>query len=128
MFGADLQVGDKIMFVGNEEVEYFTFGNIYEIKSLEQYKNWFNENIFNIIVIDDFKEEYCLTLNFYKRNFKKVIVTITVYDDNTFTTETEFETLNWNNDMYTLETLISLLTNLGIGFEIRDFSTETNGR
>ena len=94
MLYVDLQVGDKIMYVGSEG-EYFTFGKTYEVKEIEQYKNWFNDDICNIITIDDLGEECCVNIYYYKRSFKKVAVTITVYDDDTFATETELETLNW---------------------------------
>ncbi len=118
MLDIDLRIGDKIMFIGNEQIEYFTFGKAYEIKSL---KSVYDKT--HIMLMDDSEEENYISISFYRRNFRKVAVTIMIYDDDTFTTETELETLNWNNNVYTLETLISLLISLDIGFEVKDLST-----
>lgn len=120
MCSVDLRIGDKIMYVGNEQEEYFTFHKVYEIKSLDSLNTWGKEKF--IIVEDDAEEENCISIPFYKRNFRKVEVIIHIYGDDTFTTETDLGTLNWNDETYTLDLLINLLTNLGIGYNIIDNS------
>ena len=120
MCNTDIRIGDKIMYVGNEQEEYFTFHKVYEIKSLDSLNTWGKEKF--IMVEDDAEEENYISIPFYKKNFKKVEVIIYIYDDDTFTTETDLGMLNWNNEMYTLDLLINLLVNLGIGYSIIDNS------
>ena len=120
MCNADIRIGDKIMYVGNEHEEYFTFNKVYEIKSLDSLNTWGKEKF--IMGEDDAEEENYISIPFYKKNFKKVEVIIYIYDDDTFTTETDLGMLNWNNEMYTLDLLINLLVNLGIGYSIIDNS------
>lgn len=126
MFNLNLQVGDKIMFVGNEERQSFTNNRVYEIIKTTKL-NVFegsNVNVDGIIVIDDAEEENCMTIPFFKNNFRKVSVTITTFDDDTFVTETDSGMLNWNNYNYTLELLLEILDSLEIGYEIVSTSTE----
>ena len=118
MYDINLKVGDKIKYVGNEQLEYFTFGNVYEVQSIKSLGYLGKE--MHIMVIDDANEENYITVPFYRKNFVKVEVTIIVYEDDTFVTETDLGMLNWNNDTYTLD----LLVNLNIGYSIVDMSTE----
>ena len=74
----------------------------------------------HIMVIDDANEENYITVPFYRKNFVKVEVTIIVYEDDTFVTETDLGILNWNNDTYTLDLLVNLLVSLNIGYSIVD--------
>jgi hypothetical protein len=76
------------------------------------------------MVIDDANEENYITVPFFKNNFRKVSVTITTFDDDTFVTETDIGMLNWNNYNYTLELLLEILDSLEIGYEIVSTSTE----
>ena len=122
MYDINLKVGDKIKYVGNEQLEYFTFGNVYEVQSIKSLGYLGKE--MHIIVIDDANEENYITVPFYRKNFVKVEVTIIVYEDDTFVTETDLGMLNWNNDTYTLDLLVNLLVNLNIGYSIVDMSTE----
>lgn len=122
MYDIDLKVGDKIKYVGNEQLEYFTFGNVYEVQSIKSLGYLGKE--MHIMVIDDANEENYITVPFYRKNFVKVEVTIIVYEDDTFVTETDLGMLNWNNDTYTLDLLVNLLVSLNIGYSIVDTSTE----
>ena len=106
MYDIDLKVGDKIKYVGNEQLEYFTFGNVYEVQSIKSLGYLGKE--MHIMVIDDANEENYITVPFYRKNFVKVEVTIIVYEDDTFVTETDLGMLNWNNDTYTLDLLVNL--------------------
>ena len=87
MYDINLKVGDKIKYVGNEQLEYFTFGNVYEVQSIKSLGYLGKE--MHIMVIDDANEENYITVPFYRKNFVKVEVTIIVYEDDTFVTETE---------------------------------------
>lgn len=122
MYDINLKVGDKIKYVGNEQLEYFTFGNVYEVQSIKSLGYLGKE--MHIMVIDDANEENYITVPFYRKNFVKVKVIITVYEDDTFVTETDLGMLNWNNDTYTLDLLVNLLVSLNIGYSIVDMSTE----
>lgn len=122
MYDINLKVGDKIKYVGNEQLEYFTFGNVYEVQSIKSL-GYLGKEI-HIMVIDDANEENYITVPFYRKNFVKVEVTIIVYEDDTFVTETDLGMLNWNNDTYTLDLLVNLLVSLNIGYSIVDMSTE----
>lgn len=122
MYNIDLKVGDKIKYIGNEQLEYFTFGNVYEVQSIKSLGYLGKE--MHIMVIDDANEENYITVPFYRKNFVKVEVTIIVYEDDTFVTETDLGILNWNNDTYTLDLLVNLLVSLNIGYSIVDMSTE----
>jgi len=122
MYDINLKVGDKIKYVGNEQLEYFTFGNVYEVQSIKSLGYLGKE--MHIMVIDDANEENYITVPFYRKNFVKVEVTIIVYEDDTFVTETDLGMLNWNNDTYTLDLLVNLLVSLNIGYSIVDMSTE----
>lgn len=122
MYDINLKVGDKIKYVGNEQLEYFTFGNVYEVQSIKSLGYLGKE--MHIMVIDDANEENYITVPFYRKNFVKVEVIITVYEDDTFVTETDLGILNWNNDTYTLDLLVNLLVSLNIGYSIVDMSTE----
>ena len=122
MYDINLKVGDKIKYVGNERLEYFTFGNVYEVQSIKSLGYLGKE--MHIMVIDDANEENYITVPFYRKNFVKVEVTIIVYEDDTFVTETDLGILNWNNDTYTLDLLVNLLVSLNIGYSIVDMSTE----
>lgn len=122
MYDINLKVGDKIKYVGNEQLEYFTFGNVYEVQSIKSLGYLGKE--MHIMVIDDANEENYITVPFYRKNFVKVEVTIIVYEDDTFVTETDLGILNWNNDTYTLDLLVNLLVSLNIGYSIVDMSTE----
>ena len=118
MYDINLKVGDKIKYVGNEQLEYFTFGNVYEVQSIKSLGYLGKE--MHIMVIDDANEENYITVPFYRKNFVKVEVTIIVYEDDTFVTETDLGILNWNNDTYTLDLLVNLLVSLNIGYSIVD--------
>lgn len=122
MYDINLKVGDKIKYVGNEQLEYFTFGNVYEVQSIKSL-GYLGKEI-HIMVIDDANEENYITVPFYRKNFVKVEVIIIVYEDDTFVTETDLGMLNWNNDTYTLDLLVNLLVSLNIGYSIVDMSTE----
>jgi hypothetical protein len=122
MYDINLKVGDKIKYVGNEQLEYFTFGNVYEVQSIKSLGYLGKE--MHIMVIDDANEENYITVPFFKNNFRKVSVTITTFDDDTFVTETDIGMLNWNNYNYTLELLLEILDSLEIGYEIVSTSTE----
>lgn len=122
MYDINLKVGDKIKYVGNEQLEYFTFGNVYEVQSIKSLGYLGKE--MHIMVIDDANEENYITVPFYRKNFVKVEITIVVYEDDTFVTETDLGMLNWNNDTYTLDLLVNLLVSLNIGYSIVDMSTE----
>ena len=122
MYDINLKVGDKIKYVGNEQLEYFTFGNVYEVQSIKSLGYLGKE--MHIMVIDDANEENYITVPFYRKNFIKVEVIIIVYEDDTFVTETDLGILNWNNDTYTLDLLVNLLVSLNIGYSIVDMSTE----
>ena len=122
MYDINLKVGDKIKYVGNEQLEYFTFGNVYEVQSIKSLGYLGKE--MHIMVIDDANEENYITVPFYRKNFVKVEVIIIVYEDDTFVTETNLGMLNWNNDTYTLDLLVNLLVSLNIGYSIVDMSTE----
>lgn len=122
MYDINLKVGDKIKYVGNEQLEYFTFGNVYEVQSIKSLGYLGKE--MHIMVIDDANEENYITVPFYRKNFVKVEVIIIVYEDDTFVTETDLGMLNWNNDTYTLDLLVNLLVSLNIGYSIVDMSTE----
>lgn len=122
MYDINLKVGDKIKYVGNEQLEYFTFGNVYEVQSIKSLGYLGKE--MHIMVIDDANEENYITVPFYRKNFVKVKVIIIVYEDDTFVTETDLGILNWNNDTYTLDLLVNLLVSLNIGYSIVDMSTE----
>jgi hypothetical protein len=122
MYDINLKVGDKIKYVGNEQLEYFTFGNVYEVQSIKSLGYLGKE--MHIMVIDDANEENYITVPFYRKNFVKVEVTIIVYEDDTFVTETDLGMLNWNNDTYTLDLLVNLLVSLNIGYSVVDMSTE----
>ena len=122
MYDINLKVGDKIKYVGNEQLEYFTFGNVYEVQSIKSLGYLGKE--MHIMVIDDANEENYITVPFYRKNFVKVEVIIIVYEDDTFVTETNLGILNWNNDTYTLDLLVNLLVSLNIGYSIVDMSTE----
>lgn len=122
MYDINLKVGDKIKYVGNEQLEYFTFGNVYEVQSIKSLGYLGKE--MHIMIIDDANEENYITVPFYRKNFVKVEVTIIVYEDDTFVTETDLGMLNWNNDTYTLDLLVNLLVSLNIGYSIVDMSTE----
>lgn len=122
MYDINLKVGDKIKYVGNEQLEYFTFGNVYEVQSIKPLGYLGKE--MHIMVIDDANEENYITVPFFKNNFRKVSVTITTFDDDTFVTETDIGMLNWNNYNYTLELLLEILDSLEIGYEIVSTSTE----
>jgi len=122
MYDINLKVGDKIKYVGNEQLEYFTFGNVYEVQSIKSLGYLGKE--MHIMVIDDANEENYITVPFYRKNFVKVEVIIIVYEDDTFVTETDLGILNWNNDTYTLDLLVNLLVSLNIGYSIVDMSTE----
>lgn len=122
MYDINLKVGDKIKYVGNEQLEYFTFGNVYEVQSIKSLGYLGKE--MHIMVIDDANEENYITVPFYRKNFVKVEVTIIVYEDDTFVTETDLGILNWNNDTYTLDLLVNLLVSLNIGYNVVDMSTE----
>lgn len=122
MYDINLKVGDKIKYVGNEQLEYFTFGNVYEVQSIKSLGYLGKE--MHIMVIDDANEENYITVPFYRKNFIKVEVIIIVYEDDTFVTETNLGILNWNNDTYTLDLLVNLLVSLNIGYSIVDMSTE----
>lgn len=122
MYDINLKVGDKIKYVGNEQLEYFTFGNVYEVQSIKSLGYLGKE--MHIMVIDDANEENYITVPFFKNNFRKVSVTITTFDDDTFVTETNSGMLNWNNYNYTLELLLEILDSLEIGYEIVSTSTE----
>lgn len=122
MYNIDLKIGDKIKYIGNEQLEYFTFGNVYEVQSIKSLGYLGKE--MHIMVIDDANEENYITVPFYRKNFVKVEVIITVYEDDTFVTETDLGMLNWNNDTYTLDLLVNLLVSLNIGYSIVDMSTE----
>ena len=122
MYDINLKGGDKIKYVGNEQLEYFTFGNVYEVQSIKSLGYLGKE--MHIMVIDDANEENYITVPFYRKNFVKVEVIIIVYEDDTFVTETDLGILNWNNDTYTLDLLVNLLVSLNIGYSIVDMSTE----
>ena len=122
MYDINLKIGDKIKYVGNEQLEYFTFGNVYEVQSIKSLGYLGKE--MHIMVIDDANEENYITVPFYRKNFVKVEVIIIVYEDDTFVTETDLGILNWNNDTYTLDLLVNLLVSLNIGYSIVDMSTE----
>ena len=124
MFNLNLQVGDKIMFVGNEERQSFTNNRVYEIIKTTKLNVFKEGNVDSIIVIDDAEEENCMTIPFFKNNFRRVSVTITIFDDDTFVTETDSAMLNWSNYNYTLELLLEMLDSLEIGYEIVSTSTE----
>ena len=107
----DLNIGDRVVCI--KESEYFTNGKSYEIQ-------WIGVlgNTKHVTVIDDDNEENCLTIPFLNIHFKKIDVIIHIYNDNFFTTETNMGTIDWIDNSYTLDTLIELLDNLGVGYEL----------
>ena len=72
MCNTDIRIGDKIMYVGNEQEEYFTFNKVYEIKSLDSLNTWGKEKF--IMVEDDAEEENYISIPSYKVQAQKTMV------------------------------------------------------
>ena len=114
MFDLDLRNNDRIVFIGSEQEEFFTKGKVYEVVSITSVKGKTH-----ILLIDDSNEENCITVPFFRKNFRKVEVTIKYSEDGTFTTETDDGVLEWGVAKFYTEIgkLETLLDSLGVGYE-----------
>lgn len=114
MFDLNLEVGDRIKYIGHEEFEDMTFENVYEVVAIKTLagKPY-------IVILDDANEENHLTIPYYRKNYQKVEVTIKYSEDGTFTTETNDGILEWGVAKFYTEIgkLESLLDSLNIGYE-----------
>ena len=109
IFDLDLNVGDKVLFIGNEETDFFTKKKTYEVIGITN----LSKKTY-IVLLDDVGEENYITMPFYRKNFRKVKVTIRYSDDGTFTTETDEGILEWGIAIRELE---ELLNSIDIGYE-----------
>ena len=114
MFDLNLEVGERIVFTGTEQTEFFTEGKSYRVIDILTIRGKTH-----ILLIDDANEENFITVPFFRKNFNKLEVTIsTSISTGVFSTETVNGILDWEvNDLTQLTTL---LDSLNVGYEILD--------